>query len=187
MNDGASPALPQATHPQLVVCIFPILILLGTLNSRAWLKKIYLSKKYNDVPRRRYRKYTARKARSRSRCRNTVMKSTSRTRVDDEPSSHRPSHCCRTFSYMRRVFRLRFRAAARDSNRTRVSSRGTRTRDCRWMSVEMQVIAVLLNRGGFKRWFKHSHMFQYINFLLIFPFFCIFGRLLLCHFVIFFL
>lgn len=98
----------------------------------------------DDVPRRRCRRYTVRKARSRSRCRNTATKPTSRTRVDDEPSTPRPSRCCRTSSCTRRGIRLRFRAAARDSSRTRASSRGTRTRGCRWTSVEMQVIVVLL-------------------------------------------
>ena len=47
---------------------------------------------------------------------------------------------------MRRGIRSRFRVAAQDSNRTRANSRGTRTYDCRWMSIEMQVITVLSNR-----------------------------------------
>lgn len=36
MDDGAPPALPQAAHPWLVVRVFPILILLGALNSRVF-------------------------------------------------------------------------------------------------------------------------------------------------------
>lgn len=99
----------------------------------------------HGVPRRRRRRYTARKARSRSRCRNTATRPISRTRVDAGPSTRRPSHCCRTSFCTRRGIRLRFRAAARDSNRTRANLRGIRTRGCRWTSVEMQVIAVLLS------------------------------------------
>lgn len=87
------------------------------------------------TPRRRCRTCTARKVRSRFRCRSTATRSISRT-ADDEASSPglRPSHCCPIFSCRGCDMRRHRRAAARDSNRTRVSSRGTRTRDCRWTS-----------------------------------------------------
>lgn len=154
MNDGSPPTLSQAAHPRLVVRVFPILILLGALfafeiHSRS-IKRVQSKRKtegHDGVPRRRCRRYTARKARSRSRCRNTATRPTSRTGVDAEPSTHRPSHCCRISFCTRRGIRLRFRAAARDSNRTRANLRGIRTRGCRWMSVEMQVIAVLLSKS----------------------------------------
>lgn len=83
-----------------------------------------------------------RKARSRSRCRNTATRSISRTADDDdEPSALRPSRCCRTSSCRRREIRHRVRSSrdvARDSNRTRANSRDTRTRGCRWTSVGMR-------------------------------------------------